>query len=205
VKIAAASAPRYLRRTAAEFPAHSGYLRADPQKVEKWRGRLAALGQGRKIGLSWRGGVARTGRSWRSLAPAQLLPLFSQADGHFVSLQYGDADAEIAQLEKSHGVHVHHWADALADYDETAALVGALDLTISVCTAVVHLAGALGRPVWVMAPVKADARYGLTGPSMRWYPSARMFRQPVFGDWHSVVDEVRRELARLAAPAGSAC
>jgi hypothetical protein len=69
-----------------------------------------------------------------------------------------------------------------------------LDLTISVCTWIVHLAGAQGLPVWVMAPVRPEPRYGLAGSSMRWYPTARVFRQRAFGVWNDVVDEVAAEL-----------
>lgn len=200
VKLAAASAPRFFRRRADAFPRHQGYLKADPDKAAKWRNRLEALGPGIKVGLSWRGGVPRTGRSWRSLSLGQLLPVLREPGVQLVCLQYGDATAELEALIENQGVRVHYWPEAIEDYDETAALVCALDLTLTVCTAIVHLAGALGRPAWVMAPVKADARYGLSGPSMRWYPSVRMFRQPSFGDWQSVVHEVQRALQKELRP-----
>jgi ADP-heptose:LPS heptosyltransferase len=93
---------------------------------------------------------------------------------------------------------VHHWPQAIEDYDETAALVSALDLTVSVCTAIVHLSGALGRPVWVMAPIRPEPRYGLKGETMRWYPSARMFRQQSFGDWNPVIAAVAAALEKRA-------
>jgi tetratricopeptide (TPR) repeat protein len=200
VKISAVSAARHLRRSPDHFPAHRGYLQAEPQKIAEWCRRLEALGPGPKVGISWRGGVQRTGRAWRSLAPADFAPLLRTPGVHFVNLQY-DADAAELDRIRHHGdVEVHHWPEALVDYDETAALLCALHLTISVCTSVVHLAGALGRPVWVLAPVKPDARYGLRGPTMRWYPSARMFRQSRFGDWESVIGEVSGELRHLATP-----
>ncbi|HYD57558.1 MAG TPA: tetratricopeptide repeat protein [Burkholderiales bacterium] len=194
LKVSLASLPRHLRRSSAAFPRHAGYLPADPGKVARWRQRLAELGAGRKIGLSWRGGVQRTGRAWRSIPLDELLAVLKIEGVEFVSLQYGDEDAEIARLQEQHGVRIHCFREALEDYDETAALICALDLTLSVCTAVIHLAGALGRPVWIMAPVKADARYGLSGDSMPWYPSARLFRQAHFGDWPGVVERVRDAL-----------
>ncbi len=198
VKLACASAPRFLRRSAAEFPAHAGYLRADPVKVEKWKSRLAQLGPQAKVGLSWRGGVQRTGRAWRSLDLEALLPVLRRADLQFVSLQYDVQPDELSRLREKHGVTLHHWPEAIHDYDETAALLCALDLTVSVCTAVIHLAGALGRPVWILAPLKPDARYGLHGTSMRWYPSARLYRQRSFGDWAGVLEEVREDLSSKA-------
>jgi hypothetical protein len=196
-KVSLATLPRHLRRRAEDFPRHAGYLRADAAKVERWRARLATLGAGKKVGLSWRGGVARTGRSWRSMDVETLLPVLRTPGAHFVSLQYGDASPELAELAARQGITIHAFDEALGDYDETAALVCALDLTLSVCTAVIHLAGALARPVWIMAPLKADARYGLSGEGMRWYPTARMFRQRAFGDWSDVVEAVSRDLRAL--------
>jgi tetratricopeptide (TPR) repeat protein len=178
--------PRFLRRSAADFP-RTAYLRADHGRVAAWRERLAQLGPGRKIGLSWRGGVPQTGRAWRSIPIERLAPLLEAPGCNFISLQYGDAEPH---------PKIRHWPEALADYDETAALVGALDLTVTVCTAVVHLAGALGRPAWVMAPVRPESRYGLAGESMPWYDSVRMFRQETFGDWNPVIARVAAELRR---------
>jgi len=193
--IPAASLPLHLRRSAADFPHHAGYLRADPERVAAWRERLAALGPAPKIGLSWRGGAQKTGRARRSLDLEQLLPALRAREAIFVNLQYGDCSREIAALAQAHRIAVHHWPEAIADYDETAALVTALDLVLSVCTAVVHLGGALGRPVWVLAPLVPEARYGLAGERMRWYPSVRMFRQPRFGDWKSPIAALAHALA----------
>lgn len=188
--ISSGSLPLHLRRSAAAFPSHAGYLRAAPERVAAWRARLAELGPGPKIGLSWRGGVARTSRGVRSLDLTALLPLLRHPGATFVSLQYGRHREDLAALSGFPDARIHHWQDAIDDYDETAALVSALDLTVSVCTAVVHLGGALGRPVWVMAPIRPEPRYGFEGGAMRWYPSVRVFRQPRFGDWPAVVDAV---------------
>jgi ADP-heptose:LPS heptosyltransferase len=109
-----------------------------------------------------------------------------------VSLQYtSDAPQAVATIAREHAVHIEHWPEAVADYDETAALVCALDLTISVCTAVVHLAGALGRPVWVLVPANPEWRYGNAGETMPWYPSARLFRQAARQSWGEVIAAVR--------------
>jgi len=201
--IEAGSLPRLMRRHAADFPRHEGYLRADPQHVEHWRRRLEALGPGLKIGISWTGGVRMTRRALRSISLAQLLPVFRVPGARFVSLQYtADARAATDALRASHGAEITHWQEAIDDYDQTAALVCALDLVVSVCTAVVHLGGALGRPVWVLAPVSPEWRYGFAGDSMPWYPSVRLFRQSAYGQWEPVVARVARELERQIARAG---
>ena len=189
------SLPLFLRRSAADFPHHQGYLRADEERVARWRARLAQLGPGLKIGISWTGGVRKTRRALRSIALAQWLPILSTPGARFVSLQYtGEAAGEAAAMESRHGIRIEHWADAIADYDETAALVCALDLVVSVCTSVVHLGGALGRPVWVMAPYSPEWRYGFSGEAMPWYPSVKLFRSPTFGQWQPVIESVTRAL-----------
>ncbi|MGB3936709.1 MAG: glycosyltransferase, partial [Burkholderiales bacterium] len=195
VAIPAGSLPKFLRRTPADFPRHAGYLQAAPERVRAWRERLDALGPGPKIGLSWRGGVPQTGRGSRSLDLAELLPVLRLPGLTFVSLQYGHPGDALAALRAQHGIAVQHWQEAIDDYEETAALACALDLTLSVCTALVDLAGALGRPVWVLAPVRTDFRYGLTGEAMPWYPSARVFRQARYGDWQPVVAAAAAALA----------
>lgn len=197
LRLPIASLPLYLRRSAADFPRHQGYLKPDPARVEARRRRLDALGPGLKVGLSWRGGVPKTGRAMRSLSLEQLLPVLRLEGIHFVSLQYDEYRPELQELRHRHGVEIHDWPDAIADLEETAALQCALDLTLTVCTAAAHMAGALGRPVWIMAPVKPEARYGLSGDTMPWYPSARLFRQAVFGDWSGVVAQVAASLADL--------
>lgn len=193
------SLPRYLRASVAQFPQHDGYLRADPERIAYWRERLAALGPGLRIGLSWRGGTAYTQQQRRSLELDDLLPLLSKAGVHWVNLQYGERRAALDELHRRHGIAVSDWPEAVdGDYDETAALVSSLDLVISVCTAVVHLSGALGRPAWVIAPQVPGWRYGLQGEAMPWYPSVRLFRQAQAGDWAPVVGAVGDALeARL--------
>ena len=196
-QVALGSLPGFFRRQWSDFPQHAGYLRADSARVEHWRGRLCALGTGPHIGISWRGGVTSTRRPLRSMQLSELRPLVQRKDAVFVSLQYGECHAEIEALLRSAGVRVHHWQEAIDDYDETAALVTALDLVISVQTAVVHLAGALGKPAWVLVPAVAEWRYLQSGDSMPWYPSLRLFRQQQAGQWQPVIAEVAVELARL--------
>ena len=190
------SLPGFFRNRREDFPRHAGYLRAAPERVAYWRSRLDELGPGTKIGVSWRGGIATTRRHLRSFALDELLPVL-RLPAEFVSLQYGDCAAELSALSREQGVTLPHWQDALDDYDETAALVCALDLVISVCTAVIHLSGALGRPVWVLVPAIAEWRYLDSGASLPWYPSARLFRQSEAGQWQEVTSLVAAEFRRL--------
>jgi len=196
--VAIGSLPRRFRNALADFPAHDGYLEADPGKVAAWRRRLAGLPGARKIGISWRGGMKSSRQSMRSVPLERWLPIFGQPDVAFVSLQYTECRAELGELERIHRVRVHHWQEAIDDYDETAALVCALDLVLSVQTSIVHLGGALGRPVWVMVPAVAEWRYLQSGERMPWYPSVRVWRRHEAGDWDTVIGSVARA---LAAPA----
>jgi tetratricopeptide (TPR) repeat protein len=189
-----ASLPLYRRNGRERFPVHSGYLRASSERTTAWRQRLQELGPGPKIGISWRGGTPVTRAARRSLGVDQLRPILALNGAHFVNLQYGNVATELAAFTAQAGIAIHHWPEAIEDYDETAALVCALDLTVTVCTSIVHLAGSLGRPVWVMAPHVAEWRYGHEGERMIWYPSVRMFRQPEPGAWKPVLSQLRREL-----------
>jgi hypothetical protein len=200
----AGSVARFLRRDAADFPRHDGYLRADPALVGRGRERLARLGPGLKVALSWTGGVRKTRRALRSIPLDQLLPLLRVTGVRFISLQYTpEARGELDALRARHGIQVEHWPEAIDDYDQTAALVCAADLVVSVCTSLVHLGGSLGRPVWVMAPLSPEWRYGLAGDSMPWYPSVRMFRQSAYCRWEPVIAAIAGALqARAAAGSG---
>jgi Flp pilus assembly protein TadD len=188
-KVAAGSLGRYLRRSAHDFPQHRGYLRADAQKVDAWRRRLA--GGELKVGLSWKGGVQTTGRSRRSVPLAQLEPLLALPGMTWVSLQHEDDSSDARILR---------FPEATRDMDELASLMGALDLVVSVCNTNVHVAGALGKEVLVMAPFVPEWRYGMSGERMIWYPSARVFRQERYGDWNKVLAEVASACSAHLSP-----
>ena len=186
--------PCYYRASAAAFPAGSAYLSADPEKIQRWKQRLESLGPGPKIGISWRGGTARTRQEVRSAALTHWRPIFARPGLHFISLQYGDCAGDLELARSTLGVDLHHWPEAIADYDETAALVSALDLVISVTTSVVHLAGGLGRPVWVLVNAAPRWCYGAGGSRLPWYASARLFRQSRLGAWDDVFTAVAERL-----------
>jgi hypothetical protein len=202
VAIPAGRVPRFLRRGHGDFPRHQGYLKADPERVARWRERLDRIGPGLKVGIAWAGGVRKTRRALRSIPLEEWRPILETPGVRFASLQYtADAGATVSALREQQRMRVEHWDEAISDYEETAALVCALDLVISVCTAVIHLGGALGRRVWVLAPFSPEWRYGFTGDTMPWYPSVRIFRQPAFGEWDPVISAAAAELRRLAGAA----
>jgi tetratricopeptide (TPR) repeat protein len=194
--VAAGSLGRLFRRRREDFPEHRGYLVPDPEKVAAWQERLAALGPGAKIGLSWIGGMQKTGRSRRSLSLAELRPLLDAPGTSWVSLQYTPCAPEIAALAAAGGPRIAEFAGVTADMDELASLIAALDLVVSVCNTTVHVAGALGKDVLVMAPLVPEWRYGMRGERMVWYPSARVFRQARYGVWDQVLEDVKARLPR---------
>lgn len=184
----------------ATIPASDFYLAADPDKVATWRQRLGA-GSGLDIGLVWRGSATHANDHNRSLTLDALLPLLPR-QCRYVSLQKEVGAAE-RQLLQSHGIA--HFGEELADFADTAALCASMDLVISVDTSVAHLAGALGRPVWIMLPFSPDWRWLLDRDDSPWYPGARLFRQHATGDWSTVFAQVRDALlARLSEPGPAA-
>lgn len=197
LQIAMGSLPGLFRRDAAAFPRTSGFLRADGAKIERWRNELEAHGPGLNIGLSWRGGAALTRKSQRSLDLKNLAHLTSFLGARFINLQYNATADEITTLKRDHGIDLIHFDDALADYDETAALTCAVDVVVTVQTALAHLAGALGQRVLVMLPFSPEWRYLRTGSTWPWYPSATLLRQKAPGVWHDVIDDVHTKLNSL--------
>ncbi len=190
----AGSLPLALRTDAATIPANVPYLTASEARVAKWRDKLAALPAPR-IAVAWAGNADHANDRNRSIALARLAPLFAAGPGSFVSIQHefraGDVEA-LARLP-----NVMHVGDALADFEDTAAVMALADLVISVDTSVVHLAGALGRPVWVLLPYQPDWRWLLDREDSPWYPTARLFRQVRPGDWDGAIAAARDRLARL--------
>lgn len=178
------------------------YLAADPDAVAAWRsglppaGKTAASAAGLRIGLVWAGAsrpqqphAAAIDRR-RSMALAQMAPLAALPGNVLVSLQLGPAAAQI----DSAPLRLLDVADRLTDFADTAALVAALDLVITVDTAVAHLAGALGKPVWLLSRHDACWRWGRDRVDSPWYPTMRLFRQTTPGDWAGVMQRVTAAL-----------
>lgn len=150
-----------------------------------------------RIGLSWTGGTKRTRADLRSLPLDMLEPLLhARPDAQWFSLQYTpDAARQVCELEERTGIRMSHYPGQVEcfDYDRTASFVNSLDLVISVGTTVHHLAGALGKPVWTLAPVRSSWRY--CGDRLPWYDSAKLYRQEKDGDWSAPVERIVSDLA----------
>ena len=146
-----------------------------------------------KVGLVWAGSPTYRNDRQRSCDLATFLPLIRIPGLDFFSLQKGERNHELTQLPPS--LAVHDLGAAIGDFGDTALLIEQLDLIISVDTAVAHLAGALGKPVWVLLPAVTDWRWGLAGETTPWYPSMRLFRQRQQGDWAEVMARVAAVLA----------
>lgn len=194
-KAAIGSLARFLRSSCEAFPARRGYLVADPERVEFFRHRLWAAETGFTVGISWRGGTAGTRGPMRSVALEQLQPLLAVPNARFVSLQHGIRPDEHEQARAA-GMLV--WDDTSDDLDDTAALVSALDLTVTVANTNAHLAGALGRPAWVLLNEIPDWRWLQTGERSPWYPSLTLFRSQGSPRWAAVIDSLAQRLAAMA-------
>ncbi|MCK6450969.1 MAG: tetratricopeptide repeat protein [Alphaproteobacteria bacterium] len=184
------SLPRVFGTRLESIPA-TPYIQAEPEATRAWKRRLATR-PGFRVGLAWAGNPAFPDDRRRSIAPALLAPLLGVGGIAFHSLQVG-ADAAPPDMRA-----VEPLGNELRDFADTAACVQALDLLISVDTAVAHLAGALGKPVWIMLPLGSDWRWLVDRTESPWYASARLFRQNRAGDWPAVIDRVARGLAANA-------
>jgi tetratricopeptide (TPR) repeat protein len=188
------SLPLSFGTTATTIPASVPYLRAPAERVEAWRARLAHLGKPR-IGLVWSGKPSHKNDHNRSIALSRLEPLLSIPGVAFVSLQREYRAAELTALAR---LPILRLDEAITDFADTAAVIGELDLVIAVDTAVAHLAGALGRPLWLLLSHIQDWRWMHERADSPWYPSARLFRQSQIGDWDGVISAVAQQLSAFA-------
>lgn len=171
------------------------YLRADPVRRSRWAARLGSAGGGLRVGLVWAGKPSFQHDALRSPRLDALLPLFAVPGIRVFGLQLGDGRRDLAG--RAMPAHFTDLGPEIADFADTAAIMESLDLVISSCTAPAHLAGALGRPVWILLPFAADWRWLERRSDSPWYPSARLFRQQSPRDWGPPVAAMREELARL--------
>jgi tetratricopeptide (TPR) repeat protein len=182
------SLPYCFRTDLDTIPSAVPYLRVEMQRLCAWSRLMAELpDRGKKIGLVWQGNRNHPNDHNRSLPPEALQPLLALEGFHFLGLQKGwDRQRQPAGL--------FDLSPLLSDFSETAAAIQCLDLVISVDTAVAHLAGALGKPVWILLPFAPDWRWLLNRDDSPWYPTMRLFRQPLAGDWTSVISQVTQAL-----------
>lgn len=198
-EIPSGTLPSVLRRVPDDFPRES-FLRVSNEAREKWRRRLAALGAGLNVGISWRGGTKTTGIYARSIPLEQWQPILTIAGVNFINLQYNDCAREVQAVMQATGVSITTWQDALDDYYETVALVAELDFVITVCTSIVFVASGLGRPVWVLAPPGASWRYVRGQRHTPWAPTAEVFWQEgkTWGPlMHRIADELKSRRGNL--------
>lgn len=192
LQIPAMSLPHVLGTTLETIPP-TPYLRPDPHKVALWRRELPVDGNFR-IGLAWQGSSENRDNPNRSCPLAAFQPLAELEGVTLYSLQIGEGSEQIALLPDS--MKVIELTDLIHDFADTAAFIENLDLVISVCTSVTHLAGAIGKPVWTLLYFAADWRWLLERDDSPWYPSMRLFRQTAPDDWAGVIARVRQELAQ---------
>jgi Flp pilus assembly protein TadD len=200
------SLPRLFAATSDNIPRCDPYLHTDGNDVLRWRQRVANHDSVLKIGLAWAGNPTHLNDRNRSMKLQDLAPLFRLPGLRFFSLQKGGAAAQANALPA--GMEMIDWSNDLHDFAETAALIANLDLVICVDTAVAHLAGSMGKPVWLMLPFAPDWRWMLNRNDSPWYPTMRLFRQTIRGDWNGVVAEVAEALSLKVSSqkiAGEAC
>jgi len=171
-----------------DSPIH--YLKPDPASVDHWRSRLGPRA-GKRVGLVWSGHAKHKNDRQRSLAPAQVLPHLP-AGIDYVCLQNELREPDRALMAAQD--RIRYFGSAM-DFKATAAVCELMDIVLSVDTSVAHLAAALGRPTWIMLPFSPDWRWHLEREDSVWYPSAKLYRQPSPGDWHSVLARVHADLA----------
>ncbi len=195
------SLPLRLGGALTDIPATYPYVTPDPQAAETWRLRLEKH-PGLKVGLVWAGAPRRHDRAAgrtdrrRSLSLDQFAPLLAVPGVSFFSLQKGPPAAQLAEARDR--FPIIDYMDNVGDFADTAALVAGLDLAIVADTSVAHVAGALGKPVWILSRFDGCWRWLDKGDATPWYPSARLFRQTAPGDWDGIVEEVAAALRAAA-------
>lgn len=198
-QIAMGSAGQFLRKDRGDFPAdRHAFLKADTQRAVQLRSRIAVPGK-RILGISWGSKRARLG-AFKSLQLQDLLPVLSLPDTVFVDLQYGDTAAERRAFRETTGIDIRHIDDIdnFNDIDGLAALIEACDAVVTISNVTVHIAGALGKQSFLLAPwAKGKIWYWHEGQSQSlWYPSVRLYRQARDGRWDTAIQA-------LAADAGA--
>lgn len=178
------------------IPARIPYLKAHAAKVRDWRERLGAPGSRLDVAIACSGSAAHRQDRARTIALDEFTPLGEAANLFLVQKDIRAGDEPLL----GEGTRIRALGDALADFDDTAAAVACMDLVISVDTSLVHLAGALGKPVWILLPWAPDWRWLASGEASPWYPTARLFRQRRGEPWREVMARVARALSGWPRP-----
>jgi tetratricopeptide (TPR) repeat protein len=196
VQAALLSLPGIFATTLETIPAGGPYLTPDGDAVSRWRKELGADGV-LKVGIAWQGSTRNPRDRVRSIPLERFGPLARLPGVRLYSLQVGAGSEQLAALKGD--VPLVDLGPRIADLHDMAAIMCNLDLVVTCDSAPAHVAGAIGRPVWVALPNAADWRWLLARTDSPWYPTMRLFRQPRAGDWQGVLQAIGNELARLAA------
>jgi tetratricopeptide (TPR) repeat protein len=190
------SLPWAFKTDLASMPAPLPRLVADSAKLATWRGRLGPRNKPR-VGVVWSGSTAHRNDGNRSLALSNFVSCMGD-EFQYVSLQQElrDADRQALQAQPS----LLHFGAELIDFTDTAALCALVDLVVTVDTSVAHLAGAMGKPVWILLPFNPDWRWLLERADSPWYPTARLYRQEHIGAWDEVLRRVRHDMTQNQTP-----
>jgi tetratricopeptide (TPR) repeat protein len=184
------SLPLALGTTLETIPAEHRYIKPDDERRVAWSARLPPKTKLR-IGVVWLGGAGQKNNYNRSMELQEFLPIFSP-NADWICLQKKVKENELAALRQMG--RIAFFGDDLKDFSDTAALIDLMDLVITIDTSVAHLAGAMGKPVWILLCYNRDWRWLLDRDDSPWYPTARLFRQQEIGNWAGVVDQVKNEL-----------
>jgi FKBP-type peptidyl-prolyl cis-trans isomerase 2 len=174
------------------IPAKIPYVNTDPALVRKWRSKIEQDKSAVKVGLVWAGNPKLKFGHSRSCPIGTFSKLAQRSDVVFYSLQKGEAEGQAKNPPE--GIKLIDTSEEIHDFSDTAAIIKNLDLVISIDTSAAHLAGSLGKPVWVLLPFVPDWRWMTTREDSPWYPTMRLFRQPAAGDWESVINHIKDAL-----------
>lgn len=192
------SLPGLFETTLDTVPDIVPYLHVDPALAEKWKRRLD-LRPGLRVGLAWQGNPAHPCDRWRSMRLGDLHPLHACPNVQFISLQHGAGSEQLSGIGR--GIIDPAAKHPISSFSDTAAIVENLDLVISVDSSVAHLAGALGKPVWLLLAARNDWRWMRGHDHTPWYPQMKIFRQTSLHDWDTVVAQVQQDLWSWAGAA----
>jgi hypothetical protein len=192
--------PGLLGTTLETVPADIPYLRADPRLVERWRAQMEPIA-GFKVGIAWQGNTAFYSDRFRSIPLSAFEPLAGLSDVRLISLQVGEGASQLDALAGRFKVARFDGLDATqGPFMDTAAVMMNLDLVVTSDTAIAHLAGALGVPVWVALALAPDWRWMLDRTDSPWYPTMRLFRQTTLNQWSGVFDSIAAAIIERRQP-----
>ena len=185
------SLPLAFRTTLATIPWKDPYLYADKNKALEWKHKLGEKRK-KRVGIAWSSTSNFKNDAKRSLLLADFVKALALDRYEYVCLQKELKECDV-ELFKAHK-NIRFYGDAIRDFSDTAALIENVDIVISTCTSIPHLSGAMGKSTWILLSNVPDWRWLMDRKDSPWYPSVRLYRQPVIGDWYSVFDKVKLDL-----------